>query len=61
MVDGMIQRIRQDTGCPDAKVILTGGLSGVVVPGLQTPCVHDLNLTLDGLRILFELNRGRTE
>lgn len=60
MVDGMIQRIRQDTGCPDARVILTGGLSGVVFPGLQTKCVHDPNLTLDGLRILFELNGGGT-
>ncbi|MHB8105827.1 MAG: type III pantothenate kinase [Candidatus Cryosericum sp.] len=61
MVDGMIHRIRQDTGCPDARVILTGGLSGVVVPGLQAKCVYDPNLTLDGLRILFELNRGGTE
>jgi len=33
----------------------------VVFPGLQTKCVHDPNLTLDGLRILFELNRSRTE
>jgi type III pantothenate kinase len=61
MVDGMIQRIREDTSCPDARVIVTGGLSSVVVPGLRIPCVHDLNLTLDGLRILFELNRGRAE
>jgi type III pantothenate kinase len=61
MVDGMIQRIRRETECPDARVILTGGLSGVVAPGLQTKCVHDPNLTLDGLRILFDLNRDVTQ
>jgi len=60
MVDGMVRRIREDSGCPDARVILTGGLSGVVVPGLQTPCVYDPNLTLDGLRLLYELNSGET-
>lgn len=57
MVEGMIQRMRNETCSPSAKVILTGGLSGVVVPGLQTSCIHDPNLTLDGLRILFDLNR----
>ncbi|MGB9666105.1 MAG: type III pantothenate kinase [Candidatus Cryosericum sp.] len=60
MVDGMIRRIREDSHCPDAKVIVTGGLSSVVVPGLQTSCVYDPNLTLEGLRILFELNRSET-
>jgi len=60
MVDGMVRRIREDSGCPDARVIVTGGLSSVVIPGLQTPCIYDSNLTLDGLRILFELNDGET-
>lgn len=58
MVDGMIRQMRADSGATDARVIVTGGLSSVVVPGLQTSCVHDPNLTLDGLRILFELNRS---
>lgn len=57
MVDGMIRRIREEMGSPEARVILTGGLSGVVAPGLETKCIHDPNLTLDGLRILFDLNR----
>jgi type III pantothenate kinase len=61
MVDGMIQRIREETGYSDARVILTGGLSGVVAPGLRTKCVHDPNLTLDGLRILFDLNRDAAQ
>jgi type III pantothenate kinase len=58
MVDGMIQRMRADSGVSDARVIVTGGLSSVVVPGLETPCIYDPNLTLDGLRILFDLNRS---
>ncbi len=57
MVDGMIRKMRQDAACPDAKVILTGGLSSVVAPGLQNKCILDQNLTLDGLRIVFDLNR----
>ncbi len=60
MVDGMIQKLRQDAGCPEARVILTGGLSAVVAPGLRTKCILDQNLTLDGLRLLFELNRDVT-
>ncbi|HNW84162.1 MAG: type III pantothenate kinase [Candidatus Cryosericum sp.] len=57
MVDGMIERMRHDSGLLDAKVVVTGGLATVVVPGLHAQCIHDPTLTLDGLRILFELNR----
>jgi type III pantothenate kinase len=56
MVDGMIERMRHDGGLSDAKVVVTGGLAPVVVPGLRAECIHDPTLTLDGLRMVFELN-----
>jgi len=59
MVDGMIERLRDDGRVPDAKVVVTGGLAPVVVPGLRSECIHDPTLTLDGLRMLFDLNRDQ--
>ncbi|HEY9093305.1 MAG TPA: type III pantothenate kinase [Candidatus Cryosericum sp.] len=59
MVDGMIERLRHDGCVPDAKVVVTGGLASVVVPGLRSECIHDPTLTLDGLRMLFDLNRDQ--
>lgn len=59
MVDGMIERLRHDGRVPDAKVVVTGGLAPVVVPGLRSECIHDPTLTLDGLRMLFDLNRDQ--
>ncbi|MDO9100237.1 MAG: type III pantothenate kinase [Caldisericota bacterium] len=57
MVDGMIRRMRDEAHVPEAKVILTGGLAGVIAPGIATEHILDQSLTLEGLRFLFEQNR----
>lgn len=56
MVEGMVARFRQEIG-PDMKVIATGGLAEVV--SKETPVIQVVApwLTLDGLRILWEMNR----
>jgi type III pantothenate kinase len=56
MTEGMVARFREQLG-PDMKVIATGGLAGLVAQ--ETPVIqtHAPWLTLDGLRILWELNR----
>ncbi len=42
---------------PSPRVIATGGLAGLVAQGAKAIEEVDENLTLDGLRIIFELNR----
>ena len=56
MVEGMVARFRTELG-PEMKVIATGGLAEVVAK--ETSLIQHIApwLTLDGLRIIWELNR----
>ena len=55
MVDGLVRRIRAELAGGDAAVVLaTGGLAGVI-SGESTAIQHvDANLTLAGLRLIWE-------
>jgi len=55
LVEGMITRIKAELG--PCKVVGTGGLIGVIAPETSLVDVVDRQLTLDGLRLLWELNR----
>ena len=55
-VDGLVQRIKDELDEHDIHVIATGGLAGLVVPFSQTITTHEPDLTLFGLRLLFERN-----
>jgi type III pantothenate kinase len=57
MVDSMIDRIRGELG-DEARVVATGGLARRIAT--ESRSIDDVApfLTLDGLRILFEKNRG---
>jgi type III pantothenate kinase len=59
LVEGLINRIKSELG--PAKVIFTGGLSEIIAR--ETTLVDTINphLTLDGLRMIFELNDGHHE
>lgn len=54
-VDGLVDRIVEEVGDVTA-VIATGGLAPIVVPESQTITHHDPDLTLIGLRLVFEKN-----
>lgn len=56
-VDGLVNRIKAELGQPVSTVIATGGLAGIVVPESSTITHHDPNLTLKGLRLVFERNQ----
>lgn len=58
--DGMIERIRKELG-GTATVVATGGLAGQIVPHCQFVDEVDPWLTLEGLRLVFERNVGRTD
>lgn len=58
LVEGMVARFRSELG-PEMKVIATGGLAEVIAQETQVFDVIAPWLTLDGLRIIWELNREK--
>jgi len=56
MLEGMVARFRKELG-PEMKVVATGGLVEFIAP--ETNVIDEVApwLTLDGLRILWELNQ----
>ena len=57
-VDGLVTRIAAELNAPLAAVIATGGLAPIVVPESKTITVHNPDLTLQGLRLVYERNVG---
>lgn len=55
-VDGLVDRIIDELGADVKAVIATGGLAGIVVPESSTITHHEPDLTLIGLRLMFERN-----
>lgn len=56
MVEGMVNRFRSELG-DDMKVVATGGLAEVVAKETKVIDVITPWLTLEGLRLIWELNR----
>ena len=56
-VDGMIDRIKEEIGNKDVKVIATGGLSKLIVPLCNNHIELIENLTLIGLLRIYNLNK----
>jgi type III pantothenate kinase len=56
MVDGLVERLAAELGFP-CRVIATGGLASLIGPHSQRIEELDPNLTLDGLRLIYERNR----
>jgi type III pantothenate kinase len=55
-VDGLVDRIREELDELTA-VVATGGLAPIVVPESRTITHHEPDLTLIGLRLVFEKNQ----
>jgi type III pantothenate kinase len=58
MVDGVVARMREELG-PRAVVLATGGLAALVCPLSREIDENDPLLTLEGLRLVHELNARR--
>ena len=58
MVEGMVARFRSELGS-DMKVIATGGLAEIVAKETREINIIAPWLTLDGLRIIWELNQQK--
>jgi type III pantothenate kinase len=55
-VDGIVERIQAELG-GGARVVATGGLAELIAPHARTIDRVDPMLTLEGLRLVWELNR----
>jgi type III pantothenate kinase len=60
LVDGLVSRIRSDVdgfAGSEVAVVATGHSAPLVLPDLRTVEHYEPNLTLDGLRLVYERNR----
>jgi type III pantothenate kinase len=55
-VDALIRRFREELGAEDLRAVATGGPASVIVRHCREIGTLDPDLTLKGLRILYELN-----
>ncbi len=55
MIDGMADRCREELG-DDLTVVATGGLAGDIVPHCRTKVLHNPNICLEGLRLIYQKN-----
>ncbi|MBC8255882.1 MAG: type III pantothenate kinase [Candidatus Marinimicrobia bacterium] len=56
LVDGMFRRIMDEMKWDDCNIIVTGGFGGLISPHLKTEHKYLPNLTLEGIRIVYENN-----
>ena len=53
----IINKIKEESGYADAKVIATGGLGKIIAAETDSIDIYSKNLTLNGLRIIYNKNR----
>ena len=56
LIDGIVERVKDQLG-PDTTAIATGGQGGLIVRGSRLVKIFDEDLTLDGLRLIWERNK----
>ncbi|HSA07136.1 MAG TPA: type III pantothenate kinase [Candidatus Gastranaerophilales bacterium] len=61
MIDGLIRRIEEEMQT-SVTTIATGGFSSIVTKHMERPFDHfNKNLTLEGLRLIYELNNTKLQ
>lgn len=56
----IINRMKKESGYPEAKVVATGGLGKIIAPETNVIDVYDSQLTLKGLRIIYDISLWAT-
>ena len=55
----IVNKIKEESGYTNAKVVATGGLGKMIAAETDVIDVYDSQLTLKGLRIIYEKNKRR--
>ena len=55
MLDGIIERFEKEIGAP-CNVIATGGLSSLIIPHCKRKIIHDKDLLIKGLLLIYNKN-----
>lgn len=58
-VDYLVKRMKAELNWPDAKVVATGGLASLIASEAESIDLVDKFLTLDGLNLIYQMNRDR--
>ena len=56
LVDNIVNKIKDELGRPDTKVIATGGLGKIIYKETKSINYFDELLTLNGLRLIYQMN-----
>ena len=52
----IVQKVKEESGLQNLKVVATGGLGSIIADETKCIDVYDSELTLDGLRLIYEKN-----
>lgn len=58
-VEYIVKKMKEEAGCPDAKVIVTGGYAKIIQDLTDIIDVYDPLLTLKGMKIIWDKNNAR--
>jgi type III pantothenate kinase len=59
LIEGIVARFREELGT-ETKIIATGGMAEIIAKETPAITIHAPWLTLDGLRIIYDLNRNNS-
>lgn len=54
----IIKKVKEESGIENLKVVATGGLGRIIADETDAIDIYDSALTLEGLRLIYEKNRG---
>lgn len=57
-VDRIVEEMKRELDAPDCKVVATGGFAGLISEESKTINIVDKTLTLDGLKLIYNLNKN---
>lgn len=56
LVDNIVEKMIEESGKEKVKVVATGGLASLIIAQTKNVNIVDKNLTLEGLRLIYEKN-----